>query len=124
LSFFRVPKNLGEGSASFAALAVLGRGPTFSVSCCFLFLSSAPRCLPAGLDAGLLASMPACWPRCWPAGLDACLLVSMLACWLRCWPAGLDACLWPAGLDGLEFCQSVFSDRFFHFLQRFFFFVG
>ncbi|WP_419649727.1 hypothetical protein [Thiolapillus sp.] len=83
------------------------------------------------LDACLLASMLACWPRCLPAGLDAGLLVSMPACWPRCWPAGLDACLlasmpacWPVGLDGLEFCQSVFSDRFFHFLQRFFFFVG
>ncbi len=31
------------------------------------------------LDACLLASMLACWPRCLPAGLDACLL----ACWSR-----------------------------------------
>ena len=93
LSFFlSCPQGLGEGSASFAALAVSGRGPTFLVSCCFLFLSSAPRCLPAGL----LASMPACWS----AGLDVCLL----ACWPRCLPAGLLASMpacWPAGLDCL-----------------------
>ncbi|WP_419635306.1 hypothetical protein [Thiolapillus sp.] len=71
--------------------------------------------------------LDACLLACWPAGLDVCLL----ACWPAgllvsmpaCWPAGLDAFLWSAGF-GLEFCQSVFSDRFFHFLQRFFFFVG
>ncbi len=104
--FLSCPQELGEGSASFAVLAVSGRGPTFLVSCCFLFLSSVPRCLP-------VASMPVCWS----AGLDACLLVSMpacgldaclLACWSRClpvasmpvcWLAGLDACLWPRCLS-------------------------
>ena len=113
LSFFRVPKNLGEGSASFAALAVSGRGPTF-VS--FLLFSFFVKC----------ASMPAaCWPRCllacWPrclppVGLDACcLLASMLACLLAsmpaaCWPRCLLAC-WPRCLPpvGLDACRLLAS---------------
>ncbi len=81
LSFFlSCPQGLGEGSASFAALAVSGRGPTFLVSCCFLFLSSVSRCLPAGLLACWSRCLPAGLLACWPAGLDACLL----ACWPRC----------------------------------------
>ena len=132
LAFFfsiRVPKDLGEGSVSFAALAVSGRGPTFSVSCGFLFLSSALRCLPPCWPRCpppcwprcpppcwprclppcwlrcpppcWLRCLPPCWPRCRFAGLDAGLLASMPACWPRCRLAGLGACLWRAWSNGI-----------------------
>ncbi len=52
--------------------------------CLVLMRSFLPRCRLAGLDAGLLASMPACWPRCRLAGLDAGLLALMPACWFLC----------------------------------------